>query len=103
MSKSTSALHDLIDGEEVREVLAEAFYRAPSESERPAPTSKSASAIAKPEHYKVVCISLYTEDLARLDEKVRKLKASGHRKMNRSALIRFALDQVDLANLPRSY
>ncbi|MCA9583551.1 MAG: hypothetical protein KC416_17250, partial [Myxococcales bacterium] len=35
--------------------------------------------------YKVICISLYKEDLARLDTKVASLKGSGHRKMNRSA------------------
>ena len=46
---------------------------------------------------------MYKEDLARLDEKVRALKDSGHRKMSRSALIRFALDQVDLTKLPKSY
>ena len=57
----------------------------------------------KPDHYEVICISLYTEDLARLDAKVADLKVRGHRKMNRSSLIRFALDQVDASKLPRAY
>lgn len=52
-------------------------------------------------HYKVICISLYTEDLQRLDEKVKALRARGFRKANRSALIRHALDTVDLERVPR--
>jgi len=38
-----------------------------------------------------------------MDAMVSQLKEAGHRKMNRSALIRFALDQVDLSKLPKSY
>ncbi len=65
--------------------------------------SKRAKKKKKPDHYEVICISLYKEDLARLDAKVAKLKLSGHRKMSRSALIRYALDTADLDGLPRSY
>jgi hypothetical protein len=49
----------------------------------------------------VICISLYTKDLARLDALVDELKQQGVTKANRSALIRAALDQVDLARVPR--
>ena len=56
---------------------------------------------AKPAHYKVICISLYTKDLERLDGLVDELKARGITKANRSALIRVALDQVDLDKVPR--
>lgn len=41
--------------------------------------------------YKVICISLYHEDLKRLDEMVEALKTGGLRSMSRSALIRIAL------------
>ena len=41
--------------------------------------------------------------LAQLDEMVAKLKKRGHRKISRSALIRFALDQVDIRDFPRAY
>ena len=51
----------------------------------------------------MICISLYKDDLARLDAAVKKLKAQGHRKMSRSALIRYALDTMDTAGLPKSY
>lgn len=52
-------------------------------------------------NYKVICISIYTDDLQRLDEKVQALRARGFHKANRSALIRHALDTVDLENVPR--
>jgi hypothetical protein len=94
-----SGVHDLLDADEVREVLSETFYRD-AEDERPA---RRRRAEPKPDHYEVICISLYKEDLARLDEKVKLLKSRGHRKMSRSALIRYALDGVDLDGLPRSY
>ncbi len=97
-NERAQGVRDLFDGEEVREVLSETFYREPEEQKKP----RRAKQI-KPDHYEVICISLYKEDLARLDEKVRELKENGHRKMSRSALIRFALDTVDLDALPRSY
>ena len=66
------------------------------------PFAKSASErAAKPTHYKVICISLYTKDLERLDALVDELKARGMTKASRSALIRAALDQVDLDKVPR--
>jgi len=96
-SSARSAMDDAL-GDEVAEVLRETFYTAPKTLAQPKRKKK-----AKPDHYKVICISMYLEDLARLDGKVAELKASGHRKMSRSALIRFALDQVDLSKLPPSY
>jgi len=55
----------------------------------------------KPLHYKVICISMYTEDLKRLDTMVESLKARGMTKANRSALIRYALSTVDLEQVPK--
>jgi len=73
------------------------FYRPkaapPTERARP----------PKPTHYKIVCISLYTEDIARLESLVAELKKRGHTKANKSQLIRAALDQVDLAKIPKGY
>lgn len=91
-------------GDEVEEVLRDTFYTAPKTLTPPKKKKKKRKkAAAKPDHYKVICISMYTDDLQRLDAKVAELKESGHRKMSRSALIRFALDHVDLSKLPRSY
>ena len=54
----------------------------------------------KPTHYKVVCISLYTQDIEHLEETVAELKRRGHTKANKSQLIRQALRQFDIDKLP---
>lgn len=46
--------------------------------------------------YKVVCISLYNEDIAAIDDLVDALKERGLSRANRSALIRYAIRQVKL-------
>ena len=55
----------------------------------------------KPAHYKVICISMYMDDLKRLDDMVESLKARGLTKANRSALIRYALSGVNLEQVPK--
>ena len=107
------AVRELFDDGEVREVLRETFYRTPSaqpvEPPRmtvakttPEPAKKKRTPKPKPDHYEIICNSMYKEDLARLDQKVADLKAKGHRRMTRSALIRWALDQIDdLDTVPR--
>jgi hypothetical protein len=85
----------ILDADEVEGVLSGAFY-AP---EPRAPRSRKAQ--PKPAHYKVICISLYNRDLEQLDALVDQLKARGLTKATRSALIRVALDQLDLDKVPR--
>ncbi len=88
----------VLDGDEVQGVLSGAFYSPGGAlAEKPAPKA----AVEKPTHYKVICISMYTKDLDRLDGLVEQLKARGFTKANRSALIRAALDQLDLDKVPR--
>ena len=90
---STGSIADVLDGDEVQGVLSGAFYTpeaAPRRAQAP-----------RPPHYKVICISMYTRDLERLDALVDELKGQGVTKANRSALIRAALEQVDLARVPR--
>ena len=93
----------VLDGDEVQGVLSGAFYTAEEGATggRPPRTPKSGRATEKPTHYKVICISMYTKDLDRLDGLVDELKARGLTKANRSALIRAALDQIDLDKIPR--
>jgi hypothetical protein len=83
----------VLDTSEVDGVLKSAFYA-------PHPAVRAARA-DKPAHYKVICISMYTEDLKRLDQMVDSLKARGLTKANRSALIRYALGEVNLDTVPK--
>ncbi len=76
-------------------ILEEQFYRPMPRVARPKPP--------KPAHYKIVCISLYNEDIARLENLVAELKRRGFSKANKSQLIRFALDTVDLDKMPKAY
>ena len=105
MGESNRGVAAVFDRDEVRDVLEEAFYKREPAKAAPEPKRRKRRRRAKKkaDHYEVICISLYNEDLARLDEKVKALKASGHRKMSRSALIRYALDTVDLDGLPKAY
>lgn len=89
----------LLDEDEVQGVLNGTFY-TPEETPPSRPRQARSSA-PKPQHYRVICISMYTEDLSRLDTMVEKLKSRGLTKANRSALIRYALEQVDLEKVPR--
>ncbi len=97
--RSGTRVNEVFEEDEVSAVLRDTFYRGRKPKRRPAKTKKQ----AKADHYDVICISLYKEDLARLDAMVAKLKKRGHRRVSRSALIRFALDHVDLKDFPRAY
>jgi hypothetical protein len=59
----------------------------------PAPASR-------PEHYKVISISLYVEDIERLKTLVASLKKLGHSRANQSMIIREALRQFDPDRVP---
>jgi hypothetical protein len=97
--EGTLAAANVLDADEVSGVLSGAFY-VPVEADQP-PRSRRGANVPKPAHYKVICISLYTKDLDALDARVDELKARGITKANRSALIRIALDQLDLDKVPR--
>jgi hypothetical protein len=77
-------------------ILQEDFYGRPAA--RTAMTSQDKA--QRPTHYKVICISLYNQDLAELETKVAELKRRGWTKANKSQLIRLALSQIDLDRLP---
>lgn len=92
------ATESVLDRKEVEGVLSTGFYtnqRPAVREAQPPPRGQ------KPAHYKVICISLYNDDLRRLDAMVDSLKARGMTKANRSALIRYALGEVDLESVPR--
>ena len=88
----------VLDRNEVEGVLSSAFYVQREDNRNP---SEPESSTEKPLHYKVICISMYTEDLKRLDGMVDALKSRGLTKANRSALIRYALGAVDVDRVPK--
>ena len=85
-------------------ILSEDFYgrQAPREPNHSAPTrpKRARAKKAKPTHYKVICISLYTKDIEHLETTVAELKRRGHTKANKSQLIRIALSQLDIDKIP---
>jgi hypothetical protein len=89
----------VLDRDEVDGVLSSSFYEAGSRPVARAAEPKRVN--DKPTHYKVICISMYTADLKRLDTMVDTLKSRGLTKANRSALIRYALGEVDLETVPK--
>jgi hypothetical protein len=90
----------VLDRDEVEGVLSSTFY-ASNGSEHSQARSNARGRDDKPTHYKVICISMYTDALDRLDAMVKELKLRGYTKANRSALIRHALNNVDLDKVPR--
>ena len=91
-------------GGKKRTVLPEAapapVARKTPESSRAMPVARPPKATPKPSHYKIVSISLYNEDIERLENMVRELKRRGHYKANKSQLIRHALAKLDLNLVP---
>ena len=92
------ATEAVLERKEVEGVLSCGFYTSQIPALVPGDTARGSP---KPTHYKVICISLYNDDLRRLDAMVDSLKARGMTKANRSALIRYALGEVDLEAVPR--
>jgi hypothetical protein len=110
---------EVLESEDVRDILRARFFvsdrsvepeviaqeRSPTPSE-PAKQSEPEGprkhpGKERPEHYKVICISMYNEDLALLDEVVRKLKERGFTRANRSAVLRAAMQQFDPSKVAR--
>jgi len=81
-------------------ILSEEYYGRPAAERVRRPVPAPADKAARPTHYKVICISIYTRDLEELEAKVAELKRRGWTKANKSQLIRLALSQIDLDKLP---
>jgi len=84
------------------DAILERFYK-PVPVDEPVNDVPAPKAKEKPTHYKVVCISLYNEDIENLERMVAELKRRGHTKANKSQLIRAALSQVDLGKIPKGF
>jgi hypothetical protein len=86
----------VLQTDDVEQILSDCFF-----SSHEAEPTAAARRDERPEHYKIICISLYNDDLHRLDAMVAELKQRGLTKASRSALIRFALAKLDLDSVPR--
>lgn len=65
-------------------------------SDDPKTPKRKRAAQPRPEHYKIVCISLYTDDRKLATDMVAELKRRGHTQMSLSRLVRIALRQIDI-------
>lgn len=86
-------IEELFAGESA---VDEFFSPEPVRERRPQAGAKA----KRPSHYKVVSISLYLEDIERLEKLVAELKARGQSRANKSMVIREALRQMDLDAVP---
>lgn len=94
MSDGKILTHDPLT--ETEAILRHEYYGRGEQEQRPARKATK----SKPTHYKVVCISLYTQDIENLESTVAELKRRGYTKANKSQLIRYALKQLDIDKLP---
>jgi len=85
-----------LEGEQL--LLDALFGGSPAAPRRPQAVERTPA--PKPQHYKIMSISMYTDDIERLEEMVRELKRRGHYKANKSQLIRHALSRVNLDEVP---
>lgn len=92
--QQTALADNPLEGEQL---LLDTMFGPPRAPRRPRAARRD-----KPQHYKIISISLYNEDIERLDTMVRELKRRGHYKANKSQLIRHALAQLDLDSVPKS-
>ena len=77
-------------------IMRDDFYGRRTGAPRTAAGTEAPPLAAKPTHYKVICISMYNQDIKELEAKVAELKKRGMTKANKSQLIRLALQQLDL-------
>jgi len=93
------------DGEDFGHVFSgmedsmDTFFAAQPRRGRPSKLVEPAPA-QRPEHYKVISISLYVEDIERLKALVGAMKRGGHSRANQSMVIREALRQFDPSRVP---
>lgn len=84
--------------------LAEHFYRrapptTPAEKPKRAKV-KGRQPLKEGRTFRLVTFSFYEEDVARLDALLEQAKKNGHKRVSRSQIVRLALRQVDVSDLP---
>lgn len=83
--------------------LVEHFYKRAEPSPPPRPKrarAKGRQPLKEGRTWRLVSFSFYEEDVARLDALLLEARKRGHKRVSRSQIVRLALRQVDLADLP---
>lgn len=62
---------------------------------------KDKSSSSDKKDYKVITVSLYNEDIELLDHYLSELKRLGYRRINKSKIIRYALRNIDISQIPK--
>ncbi|MBW1762118.1 MAG: hypothetical protein JRJ64_11555 [Deltaproteobacteria bacterium] len=70
--RDATGVSEILEEDEVSAVLRDTFYGGKSGKRSRAKPKKPKQ--TKPDHYDVICISLYKEDLAQLDKMVAKTR-----------------------------
>jgi hypothetical protein len=96
-SKTAVLAENPLEGEQL--LLDALFGSAPAGAPR-RPQAVRRAPQPKPQHYKIISISMYLDDIERLEQMVQELKRRGHYKANKSQLIRHALSKVNLDEVP---
>lgn len=75
--------------------LAQHFYQRPRRAR-----AKGRQPLKEGRTFRLVTFSFYEEDVARLDALLADARKLGHKRVSRSQIVRLALRQVDVADLP---
>jgi hypothetical protein len=80
--------------------LAQHFYQTPATAKKRKERAKGRQPLPDGKSWRLVTFSFYEEDVKRLDALLAEAKKKGHRKVSRSQIVRLALRNVDLDELP---
>ncbi|MBM4281679.1 MAG: hypothetical protein FJ137_13280 [Deltaproteobacteria bacterium] len=84
-----------------RDPLLDAFYGpGPAKRATKKKRGKGRQPLKDGKTFRLVTFSFYEEDVARLDKLLQEARRRGHRRVSRSQIVRLALRQVDLSQLP---
>ncbi len=96
--KANSAELGLGDNPLADDVLVDAFYAPVKKKTGRKPRGRQP--LKDGRTFRLVTFSVYEDDVARLDQLLADARELGHRRVSRSQIVRLALRQVDLSQLP---
>ncbi|MDP2340069.1 MAG: hypothetical protein Q8O67_03860 [Deltaproteobacteria bacterium] len=82
------------------DVLTNTFYVQPKKAPAKTVKTRGRQPLKDGRTFRLVTFSFYEDDVARLDKLLAEARKLGHRRVSRSQIVRLALRQVDLSQLP---